>query len=82
MLWAYKQGPLYLVPLPLDARPSNEAKDFTKHIHAIHANVRQWIALTNEGDKIFADLKRRLVNFHGDMVMVHLKPERLPKGVY
>ncbi|KAL6188925.1 hypothetical protein ACLB2K_040316 [Fragaria x ananassa] len=74
--------PIDLVPLPLAARPSVEAESFSSHIRHIHDDVRQKIALSNEGYKTHADLRRRFVEFNaGGMVLVRIKPERYAKGV-
>lgn len=75
--------PIDLVPLPIQARPSAKAEAFSQHIHDIHDEVRRKIAISNEGYKQHADLWRRFAEFdEGDMVMVRIKPERYPKGVY
>ena len=75
--------PIDLVPLPIASRPSVEAEAFSKHIHDIHDEVRRQIAVSNENYKSRADLRRRFAEFQeGDMVMVRIKPERFPKGVF
>ena len=71
-----------MVPLPLAAQPNVEAESFSSHIRDIHDDVRRKIALSNEGYKAHADLRRRFVEFNaGDMVLVRIKPERYAKGV-
>ncbi|KAF7144488.1 hypothetical protein RHSIM_Rhsim04G0004700 [Rhododendron simsii] len=75
--------PIDLVPLPIQAHPSAEAEAFSQHIRDIHDDVRRKIAISNESYKQRADLRRRFAEFdEGDMVMVRVKPERYPKGVY
>ncbi|GFS36272.1 NAD(P)-binding Rossmann-fold superfamily protein [Actinidia rufa] len=75
--------PIDLVPLPIEARPSDEAEAFSKHICDIHDDVRRKIVISNESYKRHADLRRRFAEFvEGDMVMIRVKPERYPKGVY
>ncbi|PRQ21796.1 putative nucleotidyltransferase, Ribonuclease H [Rosa chinensis] len=74
--------PIDLIPLPLEARPSAEAEFFCSHIPNIHDDVRRRIALSNEGYKAHADLRRRLVALNGDdMVLVRIKPERYTPGI-
>ncbi|KAL3507023.1 hypothetical protein ACH5RR_032405 [Cinchona calisaya] len=57
-------------------------KDF-KHIMEIHDEVQRKIAINNETNKCHADLKRKFAKFQegGVEVMVHIHPERYPKGV-
>ncbi|KAH7546487.1 hypothetical protein FEM48_Zijuj01G0206100 [Ziziphus jujuba var. spinosa] len=78
-----KVKPIDLVPLPLVARPSAEAKTFGRHIHEIHDDIRRKIAPSNESYKAHADLKRKFAEFNeGDMVMVRIRPERFSRGTY
>nr|XP_027107408.1 uncharacterized protein LOC113727444 [Coffea arabica] len=75
--------PIDLLPLPASARPSAEAEAFSKHILDIRDEVRCQIAISNEWYKTHADFKKKFAEFEeGDEVMVHIRPERYPKGVY
>ena len=72
--------PIDLVPLPPHMRVSEPAENFAKHIHDLHAEIRQKISLSNEEYKLAADVHRRSKEFNvGDYVMVRIHPERIPK---
>jgi hypothetical protein len=73
--------PVDLLSLPLPMRVSVEADDFVTHLQSIHAEVRRQIALHNDNYKLRVDSHRRHVEFQpGDLVLIHLHPERFPKG--
>jgi hypothetical protein len=73
--------PIDLVPLPLPPRVSEGAVDFLRHIHDIHEEVRKKIAVSNDRYKTRVDAHRRVVEFQpGDLVLIHLRPERFTKG--
>lgn len=60
---------------------SEQAETFAKHIHDLHSEIRMKINLSNEHYKSIADVHRRLQEFsEGDMVMVRIRPERIPSG--
>lgn len=62
-------------------RVSVGAEDFVAHLQSIHAEVRRQIALHNDRYKLRVDNHKRHVEFQpGDLVLVHLQPERFPKG--
>ena len=72
--------PIDLVPLPPHMRVSEPAKNFVKHIHDLHAEIRRKISLSNEEYNLAADVHRRSKEFNvGDYVMVRIRPERIPK---
>lgn len=83
--------PIDLVPLPIQAH-TVKANAFTKHMHEIHFffffymheihdDVQWKIEISNESYKQRAHLRRKFVELkEGDMVMVHNRPERYPKG--
>lgn len=64
-------------------RRSAQADDFAEVMKDMHQQVRDKLIHTSEKYKQAVDLKRRDVQFKvGDMVMIHLKKERLPKEKY
>ncbi|KAK8951621.1 hypothetical protein KSP39_PZI004098 [Platanthera zijinensis] len=70
-----------LVPIPSEARPSESAESFTRHLHELHESVRRKINLSNEHYKEQADKHKRDKNFLvGEQVMVRVRAERLPHG--
>ena len=72
--------PIDLVPLPPHMRVSEPAKNFTKQIYDLHAEIRRKISLSNEKYKLVADVHRRYKEFSvGEYVMVCILPERIPK---
>ena len=44
--------PINLVPLPLHMRVSEPQKNFAKHIHDLHVEIRRKISLSNEEFKL------------------------------
>ena len=68
------------VPLPPHMRVSKLVENFAKHIHDLHAEIRQNISLINEEYKVVADVHCRSKEFNfGDYVMVCIRLERIPK---
>lgn len=62
--------------MPLDARPSESAESFVKHIHNLRANIRRKITMSNKHYKFVADMHHRILEFnerHYVMVFVHPK---------
>ena len=74
--------PANSVPLPIESRPSGEAKDFIRHMQHVHDEVQRHITASNDIYKRHDDAHRRFVEFaEGDMVMVRIRPKRLlPKA--
>ena len=69
--------PIDLFPLPSVFEP---AENFAKHIHDLHAEIRRKISLSKEEYKLVAAVYRRSKEFNvGEYVMVHIRPERIPK---
>ena len=72
--------PIDLVPLPPHMRVCKPTKNFAKHIHDLHAEIRRKIFLSNEKYKLTTDVHRRSKEFNVcEYVMVHICPERIPK---
>ena len=68
------------VPLPPHMRVSKPTKNFEKHIHDLHAEIKRNISLSNEEYKLAADVHRRSKEFNvGDYVMVCICPEKISK---
>lgn len=73
--------PIDLVPLP--SCPSAQAEAFRQHIRDIQDNIQHKIAIGNKSYKRHADLRWRFAGFdEGDIVMVRVRPEQYPQGVY
>ena len=67
--------PIDLVPLPLHMRASEPTKNFSKHIHDLHAEIRRNISLSNEEYKLVADVHYKSKEFNiGEYVMVCIRP--------
>ena len=64
------------------SRKSAQAEDFVAAMKELHQEVKHRLKKTSEKYKERADRTRRDLQFKGDMVMVHLKSERLLKGKY
>ena len=61
-------------------RVSEHTENFAKHVHDLHAEIMRKISLSNEEYKLAADVHRRSKEFNvGDYVIVHIRPERIPK---
>ena len=61
-------------------RVSEPTKNFAKHIHDLHVEIRQKISLSNENYKLVVDVHRRYEEFNiGEYVMVRIHPKRIPK---
>lgn len=61
---------------------SGYAEDFSQSMKEVHESVRQALKENTSKTKQKVDEKRRNLQFQvGDLVMVHLKKERLQKGV-
>ena len=72
--------PIDLVALPPHMRVSELIENFAKHIHDLHAKIRQKISLSNEEYKLATNIHRRYKEFNvGEYVMVHIRPKRIPK---
>ena len=67
--------PIDLVPLPLHMSVSEPAKNFSKHIHDLHAKIRRNLSLSNEEYKLVANVHCRSKEFNiGEYVMVRIRP--------
>ncbi|EOY13671.1 Uncharacterized protein TCM_041281 [Theobroma cacao] len=74
------QHVLDLVPLPQEARVSNEGELFADHIRKIHEEVKAALKASNAEYSFTANQHRRKQEFEeGDQVLVHLRQERFPK---
>ncbi|CAL8155920.1 unnamed protein product [Prunus armeniaca] len=72
-----------LVPLPQEMRVSDEGEGFADHVKRVHEEVKTAIKASNESYAAAANQHRRLKDFEeGDMVLVHLRRDRFPKGTY
>ena len=68
------------VSLPPHMHVSEPAKNFAKHIHNLHDEIRRKISLSNEEYKMATDVHCRSKEFNvGDYVIVPIHPERIPK---
>jgi hypothetical protein len=75
--------PLDLAPLPSSSRVCEGAEDFVKHLQNIHEEVRKRLTINFEKYKLQADKHRRKLEFKpGDVVLIRIRPERFPKGVF
>ncbi|XP_059068530.1 uncharacterized protein LOC131859035 [Cryptomeria japonica] len=64
-------------------RGSAQGEDFAVAMHDIHKKTRETLKKNVDKYKRKADLKRKDVQFKvGDLVLVHFRKERLPKGKY
>lgn len=72
-----------LVPLPKLPRQSIAADHMVDKIAQLHEEVKLNLEKANVKYKEAADKHRRFKSFEeGDLVMVHLRKERLPAGTY
>ena len=56
------------------------AENFAKHVHDLHDEIRRKISISNEEYKLAANVHRRSKEFNvSEYVMVHIRPERIPK---
>ena len=77
------QHVLDLVPLPPEARVSDDGVAFAEHIQQVHQEVREALKTSNEAYAVAANQHCRAKEFEeGDMVLLHLRRERVPKGAY
>lgn len=77
------QHVLDLVPLPQEARVSDDGEAFADHVKKVHEEVKEAIKASNESYASAVNQHRRVKEFEeGDMVLVHLKRNRFPKGTY
>ena len=62
---------------------SADGEEFANAIQELHEEVKQKLQDNNLKYKARADLKQREVNLEeGDLMMVHLRKERFPRGAY
>ncbi|XP_034227864.1 uncharacterized protein LOC117637155 isoform X2 [Prunus dulcis] len=77
------QNVLDLVPLPEEMKMSDDGEGLADQVKRVHEEVRAVIKASNESSAAAANQHRRVKDFEeGDMVWVHLKKERFPKGTY
>ena len=75
--------PIDLRKLPPSICTSQEGSTFAHHIQEIHDKVRDKIKISNENYNEAADAHRKYIQFQdGDLVMVHICPERFPSSTY
>jgi hypothetical protein len=66
-----------------DATSSASAEEFTKAMEELHTKVKQRLQKSNQEYKRRADQHQRQLQFEvGDIVLAHLRRERLPRGTY
>jgi hypothetical protein len=62
---------------------SARAKEFAQAMEELHSRMKQRLLETNQEYKRRADQHRRQLQFEvGDLVLAHLRRERLPRGTY
>ena len=62
-------------------RPSAQAQDFAQIMKDVQQQVKDKLQMSAEKYKDQEDKRKRDLHFKvGDLVMIHLKKERLPKG--
>ncbi|CAL2280677.1 unnamed protein product [Prunus armeniaca] len=77
------QNVLDLVPLPEEMKMSDDGEVLTDQVKRVHEEVRAVIKASNESSAAAANQHLKVKDFEeGDMVWVHLKKERFPKGTY
>ena len=79
----HPRGVLELRDVNTMERKSAQAEDFANVMKDVQQQVKDRLQKAADKYKTHADKKRRDLQFKvGDLVMVHLKKERLPKGQY
>lgn len=77
----HPRGVLELRSIADMEKPSALANDFVTAMKDIHEQGKYKLQHTTKKYKEYADRKRRELHFQiGDLVMVHLKKERMPRG--
>ncbi|CAL9023611.1 unnamed protein product [Prunus brigantina] len=77
------QNVLDLVPLPEEMKMSDDGEGLADQVKRVHEEVRAVIKASNELSAVAANQHQKVKDFEeGDMVWVHLKKERFPKGTY
>jgi hypothetical protein len=62
---------------------SVRAEEFAEAMQELHTQVKQRLQKSNQEYKHRADQRKRQLQFEvGDMVLVHLRKERFPRGTY
>jgi len=75
--------PLDIIPLPSPPRPSEAALDFSNYMRDVHEECKRRLTVHTNSCAAIANIKRRDQQFiQGDMVLVHLRPERFPPGSF
>lgn len=76
-------SPLDLAPLPATHNFSGDAEERVKQIKKLHEQIREKIAKQNELYQAQANKHRKFAEFkEGDLVWVHLRKERFPRGQF
>jgi hypothetical protein len=66
-----------------NATRSASAEEFAEAMKELHSRVKEWLQNSNQEYKRRADQHRRQLQFEvGDLVLVHLRKERFPRGTY
>lgn len=77
------QHVLDLVSLPPEARVSNDSEAFSDQIRRVHEEVGKALKASNQSYATAANEHHKIKEFEeGDLVLVHLKIERLSRGKY
>lgn len=83
---AYRLEPQYvldLVPLILGARVNDDGEAFADDIRRVHEAVKAALKTKNETNANTTNQHHHVKEFKdGDLVLVHLRQERFPKGSY
>jgi hypothetical protein len=62
---------------------SDSAEDFSKAMKEIHSQVKERLQNSSQEYKRRADQHKRKLQFEvGDLILVHMRKERFPKGTY
>ena len=79
----HPRGVLELRDLGDSHKRSAQAEDFAEVMKDIHKQVKDKLDLSVRNYKAHADKKRRDLHFQvGDLVMIHLRKERMPREKY